>query len=123
MVIYAPSRNRCQAIASELPPPTRRHTPDRMITQDDIKQLAHLARIKIDPDSIGEVTAGIDNILAMVDTMQSVDTRAVAPMANPHDAHQRLRPDTVTETDQRELFQSQAPLTEAGLYLVPKVID
>ena len=44
-------------------------------------------------------------------------------MAHPLDAHQRLRPDAVTETDQRELFQSTAPLTEAGLYLVPRVIE
>jgi aspartyl-tRNA(Asn)/glutamyl-tRNA(Gln) amidotransferase subunit C len=36
---------------------------------------------------------------------------------------QRLRPDVVSETDQREHFQAIAPQTEAGLYLVPAVIE
>jgi aspartyl-tRNA(Asn)/glutamyl-tRNA(Gln) amidotransferase subunit C len=59
----------------------------------------------------------------MIDTMQAVDTDAVDPMANPHDATQRLRADVVTEVDQRDDFQRIAPATEDGLYLVPKVID
>jgi aspartyl-tRNA(Asn)/glutamyl-tRNA(Gln) amidotransferase subunit C len=45
------------------------------------------------------------------------------PMAHPLDQVQRLRPDVVTERDQREQFQAIAPQVEAGLYLVPKVIE
>jgi aspartyl-tRNA(Asn)/glutamyl-tRNA(Gln) amidotransferase subunit C len=55
--------------------------------------------------------------------MQAVDTSAVSPMSHAQDVTQRLREDAVTETDQRELFQSIAPQVEAGLYLVPKVIE
>ena len=44
-------------------------------------------------------------------------------MAHPLDAQQRLRADVVTEHDQREHFQANAPQVEAGLYLVPKVIE
>ncbi|MHB8744401.1 MAG: Asp-tRNA(Asn)/Glu-tRNA(Gln) amidotransferase subunit GatC, partial [Sulfuricaulis sp.] len=51
------------------------------------------------------------------------DTQGVTPMAHPMDAAQRLRPDAVTETDQRERFQAIAPQVEAGLYLVPRVIE
>jgi aspartyl-tRNA(Asn)/glutamyl-tRNA(Gln) amidotransferase subunit C len=36
---------------------------------------------------------------------------------------QRLRADEVTETDRRDLYQRNAPAAEAGLYLVPKVIE
>ena len=61
--------------------------------------------------------------MQFVEQMNTVDTSGVVPMAHPLDAHQRLRPDEVTETDQRELFQAGAPLVEAGLYLVPKVIE
>jgi len=61
--------------------------------------------------------------LDFVAQMSAVDTAGVSPMAHPMDAAQRLRPDTVTETDQRERFQSIAPQVEAGLYLVPKVIE
>lgn len=93
------------------------------LDQNDIAKLARLARIRIDDHSADALRQRIGDILSMVDTMQAVDTADIAPMANPHDAVQRLRPDTVAETDQRERFQAIAPQTEDGLYLVPKVID
>jgi aspartyl-tRNA(Asn)/glutamyl-tRNA(Gln) amidotransferase subunit C len=59
----------------------------------------------------------------MVAQLNAADTRGVAPLAHPLDVVQRLRPDAVTETDQRERFQAQAPQVEGGLYIVPKVIE
>ncbi|MBO6752928.1 MULTISPECIES: Asp-tRNA(Asn)/Glu-tRNA(Gln) amidotransferase subunit GatC [Spongiibacter] len=93
------------------------------LEQSDIAKLARLARIRITEESSEELRQRIGDILGMIDTMQAVDTQAIEPMANPHDASQRLRADVVTETDQREHFQRMAPSTEDGLYLVPKVID
>ena len=55
--------------------------------------------------------------------MDAADVADIEPMANPQDAMQRLRDDVVTEVDQREKFQAIAPNTEAGLYLVPKVLE
>ncbi len=93
------------------------------IERTDIEKVAHLARIEIDEKSIEGYTRDLANILNLVDQMQAVNTDAIEPMAHPMDALQRLRPDQVTETDQREHFQQIASATEAGLYLVPKVID
>ena len=93
------------------------------LEQSDIAKLARLARIRITEESSEELRQRIGDILGMIDTMQAVDTQAIEPMANPHDASQRLRADVVTETDQREHFQRIAPSTEDGLYLVPKIID
>ena len=93
------------------------------IAQDEIEKIAELARIRIADDQIGEVTQRITEILGMVDQLQAADTSAVTPMANPLDATQRLRADEVTESNRREAFQAIAPAVEAGLYLVPKVID
>jgi len=93
------------------------------IEQDEIEKIAELARIRISPAQIGQVTQRITEILQMVDQLQAVDTRDVEPMANPLDATQRLRADEVTECDRREAFQAIAPAVENGLYLVPKVID
>jgi aspartyl-tRNA(Asn)/glutamyl-tRNA(Gln) amidotransferase subunit C len=93
------------------------------IERTDIEKVAHLARIEIDEKSIAGYTRDLANILNLVDQMQAVNTDAIEPMAHPMDALQRLRPDQVTETDQREHFQQIAAATEAGLYLVPKVID
>ncbi len=89
----------------------------------DVEKIAHLARLQISDSDTLEVAQRITNILEMIDQMQDVDTSNVAPMAHPFDASQRLRPDVVTETDQRDYYQKIAPATQDGLYLVPKVIE
>jgi aspartyl-tRNA(Asn)/glutamyl-tRNA(Gln) amidotransferase subunit C len=93
------------------------------IEQDEIEKIAALARIRIQPEQIGQVTQRITEILHMVDQLQAVDTSDVEPMANPLDAIQALRADEVTEVNRREAFQAIAPAVENGLYLVPKVIE
>ena len=90
---------------------------------DEVKKIARLARVAIRAEDIPEYAKNLSNILQFVEQMNAVDTSGIAPMAHPLDAPQRLRPDSVTETDQRELFQSIAPRVEGGLYLVPKVIE
>ena len=90
---------------------------------DEVKKIARLARVAIRAEDIPEYAKNLSNILQFVEQMNAVNTSGIAPMAHPLDAPQRLRPDSVTETDQRELFQSIAPRVEGGLYLVPKVIE
>jgi aspartyl-tRNA(Asn)/glutamyl-tRNA(Gln) amidotransferase subunit C len=89
----------------------------------DVTKIAHLARLAITEHDIPEYARNLSNILSFVAQMSAVDTTGVSPMAHPMDAAQRLRPDVVSETDQRESFQAIAPQVEAGLYLVPQVIE
>ncbi|MBT8117723.1 MAG: Asp-tRNA(Asn)/Glu-tRNA(Gln) amidotransferase subunit GatC [Gammaproteobacteria bacterium] len=89
----------------------------------DVEKIAHLARLGIDADDIPEYARNLSAILAFVEQLNAVDTAGVEPLAHPLEATQRLRPDTVTEVNDRENFQHVAPQTEAGLYLVPKVIE
>jgi aspartyl-tRNA(Asn)/glutamyl-tRNA(Gln) amidotransferase subunit C len=93
------------------------------LTHEDVLKNAHLAKITIDNGSIPKFVKELSNIMDLVAQMDAVDTSTIAPMAHPLAASQRLRGDAVTEHDQRELFQSIAPLVQAGLYLVPKVIE
>ncbi|ROQ20793.1 aspartyl/glutamyl-tRNA(Asn/Gln) amidotransferase subunit C [Marinimicrobium koreense] len=93
------------------------------IASSDIAKLAHLARIAVSDDEVGQVTERVSDVLNLVDQLQAVDTTGVKPMAHPLDATQRLRADQVTEPNQREHFQAIAPATEDGLYLVPRVIE
>ncbi len=93
------------------------------VERSDIEKIATLARIRIDEKEVPEVVNRLNDILGMVDKMQSIDTSGVEPMANPLDASQRLRADTVSENNQRDRFQDIAPNAENGLYLVPKVIE
>ncbi|HSG11321.1 MAG TPA: Asp-tRNA(Asn)/Glu-tRNA(Gln) amidotransferase subunit GatC [Gammaproteobacteria bacterium] len=89
----------------------------------DVEKIAHLARLGIDADDVPGYTRNLSDILAFVEQLNAVDTRDIKPLAHPLEATQRLRPDTVTETNDRENFQQVAPHTENGLYLVPKVIE
>jgi aspartyl-tRNA(Asn)/glutamyl-tRNA(Gln) amidotransferase subunit C len=93
------------------------------LSKDDVVNIAHLARLDIDAKDIPEYERNLTNILGLVEQMNQVDTASVEPMAHPLDAVQRLRPDEVSESNQRDYFQSIAPATENGLYLVPKVIE
>ena len=93
------------------------------LERSEVENIAQLARLKVDEKQTESVTEALNNILNLVDEMQAVDTQGIEPLANPLDATQRLRADQVTEPDQREHFQKLAPSTEAGLYLVPRVIE
>ena len=93
------------------------------VDQAEIEKIAQLARIRVAPADITELTDRITGILDLVDQMQAVDTAGVEPLASPLNASQRLREDAVTESDRHVDFQAIAPATEADLYLVPKVID
>ena len=90
---------------------------------DDVKAIAHLARLEISQADINNYTDSLSSILDLVAQMNSVNSDDVKPMAHPMDVSQRLRADEVREENQRERFQAIAPQTEDGLYLVPKVIE
>lgn len=93
------------------------------LEKQDVEKIAHLARLAIDESAIPGYAEDLSGILDLVDQMNAVDTDGVEPLAHPHDAIQRLREDVVTEENRRELLQSNAPQTDAGLFLVPKVIE
>ena len=93
------------------------------LSDDQIRRIARLARIAIQPDETRDVADRLNRILSLIDQMQAVDTAGIEPMSHALDVVQRVRADEVTETDRRELYQSVAPAVEDGLYLVPKVIE
>ncbi len=93
------------------------------LSLDNIKRVANLACIEVNEAEAIAMMAQLSGIFSLIEQMRAVDTSTIEPMSHAQDVVQRLRDDTVTESDQRELFQSIAPKTEAGLYLVPKVIE
>ncbi len=89
----------------------------------DVAKIAHLARIAVNEEELDAVASSLTNILNLVEQMNAVDTQGVTPMAHPLHMAQRLRADEVTEEDRRDHYQTIAPQTENGLFLVPKVIE
>jgi aspartyl-tRNA(Asn)/glutamyl-tRNA(Gln) amidotransferase subunit C len=93
------------------------------LSLDDVSRIARLARIEISPAETVQTRDQLNGILSFVEQLQAVNTDDIAPMAHAVDVVQRLRPDAVIEADRRDAFQAIAPETEAGLYLVPQVIE
>lgn len=106
-------------------------------TQDNVKKLAHLARLAVYESTNNTITNtqlqsfglniadNLNNIINMIEQINELDTTNVQPMSHPLEVSQRLRPDIVTEPNAREELQAITPTncTEAGLYLVPKVVE
>lgn len=93
------------------------------LTLDDVKRIAHLARIEVSEDEAAGYLGQLSSILGLVEEMQAVDTAGIEPMAHAQDVALRLREDVASEANRREACQAVAPQVEAGLYLVPKVIE
>jgi aspartyl-tRNA(Asn)/glutamyl-tRNA(Gln) amidotransferase subunit C len=93
------------------------------LTRDDVYRIAHLARIEINDAQATATLAQLNDIFAMIEKMQRVDTEGIEPMSHPLGGSQRLREDRVTESDQRAQNMRNAPEQADGLFLVPKVIE
>ncbi len=93
------------------------------LTLEQVQRIAHLARVEISESEASTTRDHLNGIFELIEQMQAVNTSGVEPMAHAQDLSQRLRNDAVTEADRRSAFQAVAPEIEAGLYLVPKVIE
>jgi aspartyl-tRNA(Asn)/glutamyl-tRNA(Gln) amidotransferase subunit C len=93
------------------------------LSLDDVKRVAHLSRIEISDAAAETVLHDLVRIFGLIEQMQALDVSGIEPMAHGQDIVLRLREDKVTESDQHAAFQSVAPQVEAGLYVVPKVIE
>jgi aspartyl-tRNA(Asn)/glutamyl-tRNA(Gln) amidotransferase subunit C len=93
------------------------------LTPEDVRRIARLARIRVTAGEAEQYRQQLNGIFGLIAAMQAADTAGVQPMAHARDVFQRLREDVVSEADRREAYQAVAPQVEAGLYLVPKVIE
>ena len=94
------------------------------LTRKDVEKIAHLARLSITEREMPVYVTSLSSIVDFVDELSRTPTDDVLPMAHPLDGqHQRLRADQVSESDHREKYQANAPAVQAGLYVVPRVIE
>jgi len=93
------------------------------LSKDQVQHIAMLARLQLSENEYAQSVEKLSKIVDFVDQLSQADTARVVPMAHPLDAAQRLRPDAVTETVERDHFQENAAAVSDGLYLVPKVIE
>ena len=93
------------------------------LNDQQLDKLSFLAQIAVAPEEHAALRQQLTGIIAMVDAITAADTKGIEPLSHPLDATLRLRADVVTETDTRELLQRNAPCTDSGFYLVPRVVD
>ncbi|MFW1754932.1 Asp-tRNA(Asn)/Glu-tRNA(Gln) amidotransferase subunit GatC [Acinetobacter wanghuae] len=93
------------------------------LNAETVSAIAHLARLSLDDTQSAEYAQSLNKILGMMETLKGINTDGVEPLKSPFDNPQPLREDVVSETNHREQYQAVAPATEAGLYLVPRVIE
>ena len=94
------------------------------LTRQDVEKIARLARLSITETEMPVYVSSLSNIVDFVADLSRVETDRVEPMAHPLEGQrQRLRADAVSETDHHEKYQANAPQVQAGLYVVPRVIE
>ena len=97
------------------------------LTPSDISRIAHLARLELAPIEGERMLSQLNGFFDIVQQMRAVDTTGITPLAHPFDTvggiALRLRDDVVSEPDNRQSNQRSAPKVEAGLFLVPRVIE
>ncbi len=93
------------------------------LTASDVQKIARLSRLALSDAELEATEKQLNNVFDMIAKMQMIPTEGVQPLRHPHELALRLRDDTVSEENHREHYQECAPLVQAGLYLVPKVLD
>ncbi|WP_107725988.1 Asp-tRNA(Asn)/Glu-tRNA(Gln) amidotransferase subunit GatC [Neisseria weaveri] len=93
------------------------------LTLSDVEKIAKLSRLSLTEEEKSQNLQELNDIFALVEKMQGVDTQGVEPMAHPHEVALRLRKDEVTQTDHAAEYQAVAPEVRERLYIVPQVIE
>jgi aspartyl-tRNA(Asn)/glutamyl-tRNA(Gln) amidotransferase subunit C len=93
------------------------------LSKEQVQHIALLARLSLDEKDVDDMVEKLSSIVDFVDQLQAAPTDDVVPMAHPMDMTQRLRADAVTEGNERDKIQQNAPSVQDGLYLVPKVLE
>lgn len=97
------------------------------LTSNDIARIANLARLELKPVESERMLTQMNGFFEIVEKMRAVDTSGIEPLAHPvaiiQDFALRLRDDVVSESNDIEANQRNAPAVERGLFLVPKVIE
>ncbi|WP_018701216.1 Asp-tRNA(Asn)/Glu-tRNA(Gln) amidotransferase subunit GatC [Amorphus coralli] len=93
------------------------------VDSSTVKHVASLARIAVTPEEAERLTAELNGILAFVDELDEVDVTDVPPMTAVVATAMKMREDRVTDGDRVDEVLSNAPESEDGYFLVPKVVE
>lgn len=100
------------------------------LTETDVTRIARLARLHLNASEVSTLQTELNEVMGLIEQLQSIDTTGIEPMAHPLSAIAevglRLRDDVALPTNDeatRDHFMQNAPAREAGVFLVPRVIE
>ena len=93
------------------------------VDADTVRKIAFLSRLKVDDDKIKDTEDEFNKILDWVAQLNEVDTSSVEALESVNDTNLILREDNITAGNQRDEILSNAPLSEYGYFVVPKVVE
>ena len=88
-----------------------------------IETISYLARLKLDKDKKEKITKDLENIINFVAELQDIDTKDIAPLANPLEKVAPKREDSVTSKSRKEAFLLNSPESDKDYFMVPKVVE
>jgi aspartyl-tRNA(Asn)/glutamyl-tRNA(Gln) amidotransferase subunit C len=93
------------------------------LTIEEVRHIAHLARLQLTPDEEHRYTEQLSAILEYASRLREVDTSAIPPTASVLPLKAPLRPDVVRPSPPRERIMANAPAVEEGMFRVPPILD
>ena len=94
-----------------------------MITKEEVRHVAHLARLHFNEEEREKFTSQLNNILIYIDKLNQVDTSGIPPTTHAIDLNNAFRDDEVKESLGRDLAVANAPDEKGSCFRVPKVIE
>jgi aspartyl-tRNA(Asn)/glutamyl-tRNA(Gln) amidotransferase subunit C len=94
-----------------------------MLIREDVARIALLARLRLLPQELDQLTAELQNILQYMDKLRQLDTSEVEPFTQAVDSSNALREDVVTNTSDPDRILSNAPAKAKSFFKVPKIIE
>lgn len=92
-----------------------------MISNDDVKHVAKLARLELTDEEINKYSKQLGDILKYVEQMNEVDTQGIEPMPHAIPVYNVMREDVVKYEETKEEMMQNAPFEEDGFFRVPKI--
>ena len=93
------------------------------IDNQTVKKVSKLAKIKINEKEETKLIEELNNILGWVDELKKVDTEQIEPMLSVFNESMTMRKDEVSSEISDELVLRNAPESQSGFFVVPKVVE
>ena len=93
------------------------------IDENTVRRVAHLARLALPEDRLAPMAAEINGILAWIEQLNEVDVEGVEPMTSVVAAKLPMREDVITDGGDARKVLANAPKSEDGFFVVPKVVE